>query len=70
MFDISFAELLVVVFALIMFVSPKNIPLLARGAGKLMKKVRFLISDIKKEIEREDKFKELKDIEKEIKKSK
>jgi len=70
MFDISFAELLVVVFALIIFISPKNIPMLARGAGKITKKVRFFIADIKKELEREDKFKELKDIEKEIKKSK
>ena len=70
MFDISFAELLVVVFALIIFISPKNIPMLARGAGKITKKVRFFISDIKKELEREGKFKELKDIEKEIKKSK
>jgi len=70
MFDISFAELFVVVFALIIFISPKNIPMLARGAGKITKKVRFFISDIKKELEREGKFKELKDIEKEIKKSK
>ena len=70
MFDISFAELFVVILVLIICVSPKNIPVLARGAGKFAKTVRLFLSDIKKELEREDKFKELKDIEKEIKKSK
>ena len=65
MFDISFAELL----ALIIFVSPQNIPILARGAGKITKKIKSFMSDIKQEFERENKFKELKDIEKEIKKN-
>ena len=68
MFDISFAELLVVLLALIIFVSPQNIPILARGAGKITKKIKSFMSDIKQEFERENKFKELKDIEKEIKK--
>ena len=70
MFDISFAELVVVILVLIICVSPKNIPVLARGAGKLTKKVRLFLSDIKKDLEREGKLKELKNIEKEIKKSK
>ena len=69
MFDISFAELLVVLLALIIFVSPQNIPILARGAGKIAKKIKSFMSDIKQEFERENKFKELKDIEKEIKKN-
>ena len=69
MFDISFAELLVVLLALIIFVSPQNIPILARGAGKITKKIKSFMSDIKQEFERENKFKELKDIEKEIKKN-
>ena len=69
MFDISFAELLIIFLALIIFVAPKNIPMLARGAGKITKKVKIFISDIKKELERESKFKELKNIEKDIKKN-
>ena len=69
MFDISFAELLIIFLALIIFVAPKNIPMLARGAGKITKKVKIFISDIKKELQRESKFKELKNIEKEIKKN-
>jgi sec-independent protein translocase protein TatB len=69
MFDISFAELIIIFLVLIIFVSPKNIPMLARGAGKVTKKVKFFISDIKEELTRESKFKELKNIEKEIKKN-
>ena len=46
-----------------------NIPILARGAGKITKKIKSFMSDIKQEFERENKFKELKDIEKEIKKN-
>jgi len=69
MFDISFAELIIIFLVLIIFVSPKNIPMLARGAGKVTKKVKFFISDIKEELKRESKFKELKNIEKEIKKN-
>ena len=69
MFDISFAELFIIFLALIIFVAPKNIPMLVRGAGKITKKVKIFISDIKKELERESKFKELKNIEKDIKKN-
>jgi|TARA_B100000768_G_scaffold170874_1_gene177632 Tat protein translocase TatB subunit len=69
MFDISFAELIIIFLALILFVSPNNMPMLARGAGKITKKVKIFISDIKKELQRESKFKELKNIEKEIKKN-
>ena len=69
MFDISFAELSIIFLALIIFVAPKNIPMLVRGAGKITKKVKIFISDIKRELERESKFKELKNIEKDIKKN-
>ena len=69
MFNISLSELIIVLLTIIFFVSPENIPILARGAGKATKKVRIFILDIKKELEREDKFKELKNIEKEIKKN-
>ena len=68
MFDISFSELLLIIFALIIFISPKNIPTIARAFGKMLKKSKSFMSDIKDEIEREGKFKELKKIQKEIKK--
>ncbi len=68
MFDISFSELIVVIFVLIIFVSPKNIPAIARAAGRMLQKATNFMADIKEEIEREGKFKELKRIQKEIKK--
>jgi sec-independent protein translocase protein TatB len=69
MFDISLAELVIITLVLIIFVSPKNIPVLARGAGKITKKLKFFVSEIKQELGRESRFKQLKNIEKEIKKN-
>ena len=69
MFDISLAELVIITLVLIIFVSPKNIPVLARGAGKITKKLKFFVYKIKQELQREAKFKQLKNIEKEIKKN-
>ena len=68
MFDISFSELLIVIFTAILFIPSKNIPKIARAFGKMLKKSKSFMADIKEEIEREGKFKELKKIQKEIKK--
>tara|TARA_B100000768_G_scaffold163952_1_gene165559 strand:- start:1044 stop:1265 length:222 start_codon:yes stop_codon:yes gene_type:complete len=68
MFDISFSELLIVIFTAILFIPSKNIPTIARTFGKMLKKSKSFMADIKEEIEREGKFKELKKIQKEIKK--
>ena len=46
MFDISFSELLIVIFAVILFISPKNIPSIARTSGKMLKKSKSFIDDI------------------------
>ena len=70
MLDISFAELIIIILVLIIFVSPKNLPLLARGGGKIIKKLKLFIYEIKQEFQRETKFKQLKKIEKEIKNTK
>lgn len=68
MFDISFSELIVILVVIILFVSPKNLPLLARGAGKLAQKIKIFTQEIKSELDREENFQELKNIEKELKK--
>jgi len=68
MLDISFSELLIIIFVFIVIVSPKNIPSIARATGRTIQKAKVFMADIKEEIEREDKFKELKKIQKEIKK--
>ena len=67
MLDISFAELCVVLLVTIIFVSPKNFPKLFKSMTKLYKKAKNSLLDIQEEIEREDKFQELKKIENEFK---
>lgn len=68
MLDISLAELLVVISVIIIFVAPKNLPFLGRSVGKIFKKVKNFIDEIKNEIDTEERFEELKKIEKEISK--
>ena len=67
MLDISFAELCIVLLVAIIFVSPKNFPSLFKSMARLYKKSKNSLLDIKEEIEREDKFQELKKIENEFK---
>ena len=67
MLDISFAELCVVFFVAIIFISPKNFPTLFKVMSKFYRKAKNSLLDIKDEIEREDKFQELKKIENEFK---
>ena len=67
MFDISIAELIIITMAIIIFVAPKNLPALARTLGKVSQKIKNFFLEIKNEIDTEERFKELKSIEKEIK---
>jgi len=67
MLDISFAELCIVLLVAIIFVSPKNFPSLFKAMARFYKKSKNSLLDIKEEIEREDKFQELKKIENEFK---
>jgi sec-independent protein translocase protein TatB len=68
MLDISLAELLVVICVIIIFVAPKNLPTLGRSVGRVFKKVRNFIDEIKNEIDTEERIEELKKIEKEMSK--
>jgi len=67
MLDISFAELCIILFVAVIFISPKKFPTLFKAMAKLYKKAKSSLLDIKEEIEREDKFQELKKIENEFK---
>ncbi len=67
MLDISFAELCIVLLVGIIFISPKNFPTLFKAMARMYKKAKNSLLDIKDEIEREDKFQELKKIENEFK---
>lgn len=68
MFDISFAELIIIILIGLIFVAPKNLPILARVVGKVFQQAKFFLAEIKEELDRESNFKELKKIEREIKK--
>jgi len=67
MLDISFAELCIVFLVGIIFISPKNFPTLFKAIARMYKKAKNSLLDIRDEIEREDKFQELKKIENEFK---
>jgi sec-independent protein translocase protein TatB len=47
----------------------KKIPRLAKSAGQFSQKIKQFIFDVKEEIGRDEKFKELKKIQRELKKS-
>ena len=66
MFDTSFSEFILVVFVFVLFVNPKNIPKISHYFGTIFKKINHLFFNVKEEIFREETFKKLKKIEKEI----
>jgi len=69
MFDVSFSELIVIFFVALMVIGPEKLPKLAKVIGKLTGRAQNYIGKLKEEIEREEKFKELQKIQREIKKS-
>lgn len=66
MFDISFSEFILIVVIFVLFVNPKNIPKISHYLGIIFKKINHLFFNVKEEIFREETFKKLKKIEKEI----
>lgn len=66
MFDISFSEFILVVIVFVLFVNPRNIPKISHYLGTFFKKINHLFFNVKEEIFREETFKKLKKIEKEI----
>ena len=68
MFDVSFSELVVIFFVALMVIGPEKLPKVAKVLGKLTWKAQNYIGKLKEEIEREEKFKELQKIQREIKK--
>ena len=68
MFDVSFSELVVIFFVALMVIGPEKLPKVAKVLGKLTGEAQNYISKLKEEIEREEKFKELQKIQREIKK--
>ena len=68
MFDVSFSELVVIFFVALMVIGPEKLPKVAKVLGKLTGREQNYIGKLIEEIEREEKFKELQKIQREIKK--
>ena len=68
MFDVSFSELVVIFFVALIVIGPEKLPKVAKVLGKLTRRAQNYIGKLKEEIEREEKFKELQKIQREIKK--
>lgn len=66
MFDFSFSELLLTLLIFILFVNPKKIPEILEIISRIINKYRNIFLNIKEEVYREDTFKKLKKIEKEV----
>jgi Sec-independent protein translocase protein TatA len=66
MFDFSFSELLLTLLIFILFVNPKKIPEILETISRILNKYRNIFLNIKEEVYREDTFKKLKKIEKEV----
>jgi sec-independent protein translocase protein TatB len=66
MFDVSFSEFIAIIIVLALFINPKKIPEISKSIGKAMSKVHNLLFNIKEEVFREETFKNLKKIQKEI----
>ena len=54
MFNIGFGELLVVLVIAYLVVGPKDLPKVARWLGRMVKRVRLMVQELKQEVGWED----------------
>ena len=66
MFNIGFAELLLILLIAFVVVGPKDLPKIARALGRFVKYVRNIIEEVKRESGLDEVEKELKTMEKKI----
>ncbi|MBR1585273.1 MAG: twin-arginine translocase subunit TatB [Clostridia bacterium] len=66
MFNIGFAELLLVLVIAYVIVGPKDLPKVARWLGRMVKRMRRLIQEVKEEIGWNEMMSETEDIRKDI----
>lgn len=67
MFNIGFSELLLVLLVAFLVVGPKDLPKVARWLGRMVKKSRRLLNEIKKESGWDDLEKEVNDVRRDVK---
>ena len=66
MFNIGFAELLVILLIAFVVVGPKDLPKIARALGRFVKYIRNMIEEVKRESGLDEVEKELKTMEQKI----
>ncbi|MGQ0443507.1 MAG: Sec-independent protein translocase protein TatB [Methylophilaceae bacterium] len=67
MFDISFAELIVVAMVALLVIGPEKLPKVARTLGALTGRLQRYMAQVKDEVNREVRFEELQKLQQEIK---
>jgi len=66
MFDISFAQILVIALVALIVIGPERLPRVARAIGLMLGRVRRYANDFKQEINREIELDELKRIQEDV----
>ncbi len=66
MFNIGFAELLLVLIIAYVIVGPKDLPKVARWLGRMVKRARQLIKELKEELGWDEMMSETEDVRKDI----
>ncbi len=62
MFDMGFAEMMIIGIVALIVVGPERLPSVARSAGKWIAKIKGFVNNVKNDVEREFKTDELKKI--------
>ena len=69
MFNIGFSELIIVLLIAFLVVGPKDLPKVARWLGRMVKKLKQMINEVKRETGWDDFEKEIKDTSTDLSKS-
>lgn len=59
MFDMGFAEMMIIGIVALLVIGPERLPSVARAAGRWFAKIRNFVSSVKSDVEREFKTEEL-----------
>lgn len=67
MFDISFAELMIIAIVALLVIGPEKLPTVARTMGAFAGRLQRYVTQIKEEVNREVRFEALQNLQQEIK---
>ena len=69
MFDVSFAELVVIAVVALIVIGPEKLPKVARTLGALAGRMQRYVAQVKEEVNRDVRFQELQQLQQEIQES-